>query len=250
MKNRLSLLLLFFILPGIPEAMAEKVRVAVASNFVTTLRALSKEFTATSGHTVLISSGSSGKHYTQISNGAPFDVFMSADAQRPRLLEENGLTVPKQRFTYALGKLALWSSEPELQGKDCKHLLMESKFNRLAMANPKTAPYGLAAQQVLTQMGLWETLKSRLVRGENIGQTFLHVATRNAPLGFIALSQAVQADNGTCRWDVPQEFYTPIQQQVVLLNRGTNNPAATTFMTFLKSDQAVSLITRSGYGTL
>ncbi len=244
MKRRAVLLLMLLMATSV---VAGEVRVAVASNFVTTLRALADEFSTQQSHRVVIIFGSTGKLYAQIANGAPFHLFLSADAQRPKLLEERGMAVDGSRFTYAKGRLVLWGGERRLQDKNCQTLLKSAALNRLAIANPATAPYGLAAQQVLQKMGLWARLKPRLVRGENIAQTFLYVASGNVPLGFVALSQIRRADHGGCRWDVPQEYYTPIEQQAVLLNRGVGSEAAQAFMVFLQSEVALKIINNAGY---
>jgi len=173
MKNRRLLLplFLFFLLPVVGNAFAAPVRVAVASNFIETLKVIAERFERETGHRVIISSGSTGKHYAQIINGAPFDLFFAADRESPALLEVQGYALPDSRFTYALGKLILWSPQPgyiDAEGK----LLESDEVERLAIANPKLAPYGRAAQQVLQARGLWEDYQRRLVRGENIGQTF------------------------------------------------------------------------------
>ncbi|HFE38957.1 MAG TPA: molybdate ABC transporter substrate-binding protein [Gammaproteobacteria bacterium] len=238
------LLFLFLI---VSVASAGEIRVAVASNFVTTARVLAKEFSQQNNYRLLISFGSTGKLFTQISNGAPFDVFLSADVTRAKLLEEKGVAVAGSRFTYAIGKLTLWASGKSQQEKDCRAILRENKFRRLAIANPKTAPYGLAAQQTLQKMKLWNRLRTRLVRGENIGQTFHYVVTGNAQLGFVAVSQVRSVNQGLCRWDVPQTYHTPIEQQAVLLKKGVSNSAAQAFLGFLKSEIAKSIIKRAGY---
>ncbi len=244
MKRRAVLLLALLVTTSVA---AGEARVAVASNFVTTLRLLADEFSAQQRHQVVIIFGSTGKLYAQIANGAPFHLFLSADAKRPKLLEEKGMAVIGSRFTYARGKLVLWSGDRGLQDRSCQTLLRDAALNRLAIANPATAPYGFAAQQVLQKLGLWARLKPRLVRGENIAQTFLYVASGNAPLGFVALSQLQMVDHSGCRWDVPQEYYTPIEQQVVLLNKGAGSEAAQAFMVFLQSEAALKIINNAGY---
>ena len=231
----------------VPTVFAGEVRLAVASNFVHTTRVLVDEFSAQQSHRVLTSFGSTGKLFAQISNGAPFDVFLSADVERPKRLEENGSAVVGSRFTYAIGQLTLWASSKSNLSGDCRVLLNRADFRRLAIANPKTAPYGLATQQTLRRLGLWERYKSRLVRGENIAQTFQFVVTGNASLGFVALSQVKRTKKGVCRWDVPQDYHEPIKQQTVLLKRGATNTAAQAFMRFLQSEKAKSLIRRAGY---
>ncbi|MDR9437758.1 MAG: molybdate ABC transporter substrate-binding protein [Thiohalophilus sp.] len=230
-----------------PLCNAETLRVAVASNFKTTLEALVEDFAATSKHRVIVASGSTGKHYAQILNGAPFDLFFAADVRRPRLLEQQKRSVPGSRFTYAIGKLVLWSSEAGYV--DDQGLVLETgAFRHLAMANPRLAPYGLAAKQVLQQRGLYDKLQSRLVRGENIAQTFQFVATGNAQLGFVALSQlqgSSMAQQGSL-WTIPESLYDPIEQQAVLLN---DTPAARALVAYIKSDSAERIIRRFGYAT-
>jgi len=225
---------------------ADEVRVAVAANFADTLKALAAAYEAETSHTVVAILGSTGKHYAQIRNGAPFDVFLAADAERPKRLEEERLAVPGSRFTYALGRLVLWS--PRKGFVDSKgDVLRTGRFRRLAIANPKLAPYGVAARQTLEALGLWTTLEARLVRGEDIGQAFQFVASGNAELGFVARSQIQNAQGriaGSC-WDVPPALHKPIEQQAVLLK---NTPAARAFLAFLRGPRARAIIERRGYG--
>ena len=230
--------------------LAEEVRVAVASNFLSTLKAIVTDFNQVTGHTAVVSSGSSGKLYAQIQHGAPFDVFFSADIKRPRLMEEEGLAVRGSRFTYAVGRLTLWSSEPNLVMGDGTIVLSNGSFDHLAIANPKTAPYGSAARSVLQELGIWDHVKVKLVQGENIGQTFQFVFSNNADLGFVALSQVLDPKiNGVgSRWDVPGELHTPLQQQAVLLVNGQHKEAAKTFLEYVKGLQGRKVIERFGYG--
>lgn len=233
-----------------PLVSAEEVRIAVATNFLSTLKELVRHFEHETGHVVVISSGSSGKLYAQIRHGAPFAVFLSADSRRPQLLEEEGLAVPGSRFTYAVGKLTLWSPDPHLLKEDGQVVLARGSFDRLAMANPKTAPYGAAAKRVLQTLGLWSHLQGRIVQGENIGQAFQFVVSRNAQLGFVARSQIMgpPITGAGSRWEVPDDLYEPIRQQAVLLVRGQSNRAAAAFLEFLKSSPAQNMITNAGYG--
>lgn len=230
-------------------AIAGEVSIGVAANFTDTTRDLAKKFEAGTGHTVSASFGSTGKLYAQIRNGAPYDVFMAADVRRPALIEQEQAGIPGTRFTYAQGKLALWSPATEAF-KDPRSYLADQPFARLAIANPKTAPYGLAAQQVLEHVGQWDALQPKLVRGDSIAQAFQFVVSRNAQAGFVALSQvrSWEDDKGTL-WEVPQTFYHPIDQQVILLNRGAGNEAALAWMDFLKSDAAIAIIRSYGYDT-
>ncbi len=228
-------------------AHAEQVQVAVASNFVPPFREIAAEFEKSTGHNVLVSAGSSGKFYAQVKNGAPFDVFFSADDERPKLLEQEGLAVKGSRFTYAVGRLVLWSPDPSLvKGEQTLRIAV---FKHLAMANPKTAPYGLAAMQAMVKLGVWEGLQTRIVQGENIGQTIGFIESGNAELGFVALSQAldpVLKGKGS-RWDIPTTLHDPIAQDVVLLMKGQSNPAAKALMEFVRSPGAKTVIGRYGY---
>jgi len=238
-------LLVCLVITG-PLARAGTVRVAVSSNFAGTLRDLAGPFEQQTGHRVQITPGSTGKHYAQISNGAPFDVFLAADVRRPALLEAAGFGVPGSRFTYALGQLVLWS--PEAGKVDAKGtILRRGDFSRLAMANPKLAPYGRAAREVLESCGVWDRLQAKIVRGENIAQTFQFIRSKNAQLGFIARSQLLRKGKapGGSWWNIPRTRYRPIEQQALQLR---DTPAAQAFMRFLKSPLARKVIKDNGYG--
>ncbi|PCM43009.1 molybdate ABC transporter substrate-binding protein [Marinobacter sp. ANT_B65] len=230
-------------------AHAADVRIAVAANFTDTNRDLVAAFGRATGLEAVASYGSTGKLYAQIENGAPFDVFLAADSRRPELLEKNGLGVAGTRFNYAKGKLVLWSPVPGTFD-DPRAWLESGDFSRLAIANPKTAPYGLAAREVLSSLYLWEPLQDRLVRGDSIAQTFQFVATANAQAGFVALSQVRGwgKEDGSL-WMIPQSHYAPINQQAILLSRSENNDAARQWLRFLRSDIARSIIENSGYET-
>lgn len=227
---------------------AGEVNVAVAANFTDATRDIVPLFEKATGHTVKVSYGSTGKLYAQIEHGAPFEVFLAADSKRPIMAERDGLAVKGSRFTYAVGKLVLWSPQ-EGAFKNGELYLHTGDFKRLAIANPKTAPYGQAAQQVLTFIGLWERLKGRLVRGDSIAQTFQFAATGNVEAGFVAKSQveAWKESKGTT-WVIPQQYYNPIEQQAVLLKKGESDEAAKAFIAFLKGDAARQVITSYGYG--
>jgi molybdate transport system substrate-binding protein len=229
---------------------AEEVRVAVAANFTSTLQEIALQFEREQGHTILISSGSSGKFYAQIKHGAPFDVFFSADVIRPKMMEEEGLAVSGSRFTYAIGRLTLWSPDPNILKDDGPMVLSKGRFTHLAIANPKTAPYGTAAKQVLEKLGLWHQLKDRIVQGENIGQTFQFVFSHNAQLGFVALAQVLDSKiNGVgSQWKVPEHLHEPLAQHAVLLTNGQHNAAALAFLDFVKGPNARAIIERFGYG--
>lgn len=226
------------------SALGDEIRVAVASNFSTTLQALAERFQAQTGHSVMLSSGSTGKHYAQIVNGAPFDAFFAADAQRPALLEEAGRALPGSRFTYAQGRLLLWS--PRVGYVDAQGKVLHDKFRHLAIANPGLAPYGRAAQEVLQALGVWSEVADRLVRGENIAQTFQFIASGNAELGFVACAQVKRPDAELIGswWEVPQNLHTPITQQAVLL---TEHAAAREFLAFVRGPEARHIIENYGY---
>ena len=228
-------------------AHAADVRIAVAANFTDTTRELIAAFAETTGLEAIASYGSTGKLYAQINNGAPFDVFLAADRHRPELLEQNEQGVAGTRFTYARGKPALWSSAPDTF-EDPLAWLESGRFAHLAIANPKTAPYGLAARELLTKLNLWEALQGRLVRGDSIAQTFQFVATTNAQSGFVALSQVrAWPEKGGALWLVPQSYYSPINQQAILLSRSKDNNAARQWLEFLRGDKARSIIEKFGY---
>jgi molybdate transport system substrate-binding protein len=227
---------------------ADEVSVAVAANFTDATRDIVPLFEKATGHTVKVSFGSTGKLYSQIEYGAPFEVFLAADSKRPRKAEAQGLAVEGTRFAYAIGKLALWSPKPGAFD-DAEAYLKKSSFKRAAIANPKTAPYGLAAQQVLEHLGIWSAVQNKLVRGDSIAQTFQFVATGNADVGFVALSQVTAwKDSKGTAWEIPQAYYAPIEQQAVLLEKGRDKPAAKAFIDFLKGDEARAVITGYGYG--
>jgi len=227
-------------------ALAQEVRVAVATNFKSAMERIAEEFEAETGHEVLLSFGSTGKHYAQIRNGAPFDLFLAADVNRPRRLEEEGVAVAGSRFTYAVGRLALWSRESGLIDQDGAVLHSEG-FRYVAIANPDLAPYGRAAREVLEALGLVESLRLRTVRGENVGQAFAFVRSGNAELGFVAFAQVagLPADAAGSVWVVPSELYSPIEQQAVLLEE---TAAARALLEFLRGSRARAIIRESGYG--
>jgi len=241
--TRLAALLL--VLLASANAVAGPLYVAVATNFAPTCRAIADAFSAATQHEVVISDGSSGKLFAQIENGAPFEVFLAADAERPRKLEEGRHAVAGSRFAYALGRLALWSAREDFVRDES--VLRGDAFQHLAIANPELAPYGAAARDVLQRLGVWERAGPKLVRGEDVGQTFQFVSTGNAELGFVALSQ-LTPDRGGSRWLVPAGLHAPIEQQAVLLTPGRDDPAARAFLDFLKGAAARDLIERAGYG--
>ena len=232
------------------SAQADEVRVAVAANFATPLKSLSAEFEKESGHTLALSAGASGKLYAQIKSGAPFDVFLSADDETPSRLEKEGDAVSGSRFTYAVGRLVLWSAQ--LNTVDAQGAVLKTgNFKHLALAAPHLAPYGAAAVQTMTQLGLLAALTPRFVQGESIGQTYSFVASGNAELGFVALSQVFE--NGKISkgsgWIVPASLHEPLRQDAVLLVRARDKVAARALLTFLKSEKARALIRAFGYET-
>lgn len=227
---------------------AATVLVAVAANFTKPMTEIAAEFEKATGHSANLSFGSSGKFVSQLENGGPFEVFMSADEKSPRKLEESGLAVAGSQFTYALGKLVLWSAKPgyvDDQGK----ILTTGGFKHLALADPKLAPYGAAAVEVLKKMDLFKKLEPLFVQGENIAQTYQFISTANAELGFVALSQVTE--NGKIAtgsgWIIPGDYYAPIRQGVVLMKKGAENPAAPALMDYLKSAPALAIIQKYGY---
>ncbi len=242
-------LLLLLVVTGFASGRvsAEEIRVAVASNFSGAIKALAARFEADSGHKVTPVFGSTGKHYAQIINGAPFDAFFAADKKRPELLEQEGMALPGSRFTYAIGKVVLWSPKAgyvDAQGD----VLLTGNFTYLAIANPRLAPYGRAAEEILRARGLWDELNARMVRGENIGQTFQFVRSGNAALGFVAGSQVRSLGHPLqgSLWEVPQGLYTPVEQQAVLIKE---NVVARAFLSFVKSDESRALVREFGYAT-
>ncbi|MBN8510374.1 MAG: molybdate ABC transporter substrate-binding protein [Burkholderiales bacterium] len=229
-------------------AQAAEVRVAAAANFAVPLERIGAAFAAVTGHTLKVSAGATGKFHSQIVAGAPFEVLLAADAGTPERLIAEGHAVPGTRFTYAIGRLVLWSAQPG-RVDDQGAVLRSGRFEHLAIANPKTAPYGAAAIEVLQALGLDGALAPKLVTGESIAQAFQFVATGNAELGFVALSQVIAgASPGGSRWVVPQDLHAPIRQDAVLLRAGAGNPAATAFLVYLKSPAAQQVIRSFGYG--
>lgn len=224
---------------------ADEIRVAVASNFRQALAAAAERFEESSGHAVVLISGSTGKHYAQIRNGAPYDAFFAADVDKPRRLEEERRIVPGSRFTYAIGQLVLWSADPALVDS-AGEVLKSDRFRHLAIANPELAPYGAAARSLLQALDLWDALAPKLVRGEDIGQTFQFVMSANAELGFVARSQveAPGREFTGSSWQPPQALYPPIEQQAVLLQ---DSPAGRIFMAFMQGDEARAIVRAYGY---
>ena len=248
--RRRSLCLVLIALAGATAAGAHaaEAQVAVAANFTEPMKAIAAVLEKTTGHTLKISIGASGAFYTQIKNGAPFDVFLSADRERPEMLEKDGLAQPGTRFTYATGKLVLWSARAG-RVDDKGAVLKAPGLGKVAYANPRTAPYGTAAVQVLDRLGLKDAITPKLVQGESIGQTYNFVKTGNADVGFVALSQLLSGGRPKegSMWVIPQAHYNPIRQDVVLLKRGADNEAAKALLRLLQSPGIKDLIRSYGY---
>lgn len=229
-------------------AFADEVQVAVAANFTAPIQAIAKDFEADTGHTLVAAFGSTGQFYTQIKNGAPFEVFLAADDTTPAKLEHEGETVKGSRFTYAVGTLALWSPKEgyvDAQG----NVLSANQYQHLSIANPKAAPYGLAATQVLAKLNLTDATKAKIVEGQSITQAYQFVSTGNAELGFVALSQIYKDGKltGGSAWVVPAQLHDPIKQDAVILNKGKDNVAAEALVEYLKGPKAVAVIKSFGY---
>lgn len=237
--------ILLILMLASPARAADSIIVAVASNFTRSAAELAERFEAETGVAVRLSNGSTGKLYAQILNGAPFDVFLAADIERPARLEQSGHAVAGARFTYAKGALVLWSRSE----RDCHAALNDENGGRVALANPETAPYGKAAVEYLSGAGHWNSVSGRAVYGENINQTLQFVATGNAVVGLIAKSQLVapQLPEAACTWEVPASSYSNLEQQAVLLERATDDKNARRFFEFLRSSAAQEIIVRHGY---
>jgi molybdate transport system substrate-binding protein len=227
-------------------AHAEQTNVAVAANFTDAANEIAQAFEDKTGHEAILSFGSTGQLYTQITQDAPFEVFLAADDERPGKAIDEGLAAAGSQFTYAIGKIVLWSKDADLVHGE--GTLTNGDFTRIAIANPATAPYGAAAVQAMQAIGVYDRLEPKIVQGNNIAQTYQFVETGNAELGFIALSQVVRMSDGS-RWEVPAGLYQPIRQDAVLLEKGAGSEAAKAFVAFLQGPEAASIIARYGYGT-
>lgn len=231
-----------------PLAHADEIPVAVAANFTAPMQKIAADFEKDTGHKAVLSFGATGKFYAQIANGAPFEVLLAADDETPARLEKELLIAPRSRFTYAIGKLVLWSAQPGyVDGKG--DVVKTGEFKHLSIANPKTAPYGTAAIEALKKLGAFDRVESRIVQGENIAQAHQFVATGNAELGFVALSQVYKDGKITSgsAWVVPGNLYSPIRQDAAVLAKGLHNPAAHALTDYLKSDKARAVIKAYGY---
>ncbi|MND54888.1 Molybdate-binding periplasmic protein precursor [compost metagenome] len=237
-----------FALLALGSASAAEVQVAVAANFTAPIQAIAKDFEKDTGHKLVAAYGATGQFYTQIKNGAPFEVFLSADDTTPAKLEKEGDAVAGSRFTYAIGTLVLWSAQEGYV--DAKgDVLKSGQYKHLSIANPKTAPYGLAATQVLDKLGLTAAVKPKLVEGQNITQALQFVSSGNAELGFVALSQVYKdgkITNGSA-WIVPADLHEPIRQDALILKKGEANPAAKALVEYLKGPKAAEVIKSYGY---
>ncbi|MDH4450167.1 MAG: molybdate ABC transporter substrate-binding protein [Rhodoferax sp.] len=228
-------------------ARADTVTVAVAANFSSTAQKIAADFSRTSGHEVRLVPGATGKLYAQIKNGAPFHILLSADDETPSRLVKEGAALATSQFTYATGRLVLWSAQANVV--DSQGHVLNTPFTRLAIADPKTAPYGAAAMEVLAQRGLLPSLQTRLVQGESIAQAYQFVASGNAPLGFVALSQVMRNGHMSegSAWRVPAELHAPLRQDAVLLQSGVGHLAAMAFLRYLRGDAARAVMQSAGY---
>lgn len=229
---------------------AETLNAAVASNFAYTLKLLAKDFGKQTGHKLRISSASTGKLYTQILHGAPFDVFLSADEYRPDLLISKNKANKETAYVYAKGQLVLMSNI--VSDGECKEILSSTDLKRLSIANPKTAPYGVATKQVMEKLSLWKSLQMLLVKGENIAQALQFVSTKNAQAGFVAKSMLKMGKkiDYSCLWDVPKDMYSPINQKLVVLKKSQEKPAVTDFLSYMQSGRARDIIKNNGYDVI
>jgi molybdate transport system substrate-binding protein len=227
-------------------ARAGETNVAVAANFTDAANEIAAVFKEKTGHEAILSFGSTGQFYTQITQDAPFEVFLAADDERPRKAVEEGFAVPGSQFTYAIGTLVLWSQDPDLvQGEQT---LKDGDFAKIAIANPESAPYGAAAVQTMRALGVYDQLEPKIVQGSNISQTFQFVKTANVEIGFVALAQVARSAEGS-RWVVPDRLHEPIRQDAVLLEKGADSEAGRAFVEFLGGPEAAAIIAKFGYGT-
>jgi molybdate transport system substrate-binding protein len=235
---------LAFLTSPVAEAEADVTHVAVAANFTEPAKEIAALFKQKTGHEAVLIFGASGNFLTQITHGAPFEVFLSADTERPKAAIDGGFAVPDSLFTYAIGKLVLWSRVVDVTNGETA--LKAGNFSKLSIANPVTAPYGTAAVETMKALGVYDALKPKIVQGESIAQAFQFIDTRNAEVGFVALSQLYGVTAGT-RWTVPQSLYSSIRQDAVLLKNGANSEASKAFLDFLKEPEARAIIEQFGY---
>lgn len=243
----LSLICLASIAMAAESVRAEDATVAVAANFLIPMRALESEFENSTGYQITVTSGSTGQLYAQIVNGAPYDVLLAADQERPERLAGSELGDAYSVFTYAIGQLVLWSANTAVAGEGGLERILERDFRWFAIPEPDVAPYGAAARQTLENLGIWSALQSRLVKGQNVAQTFAMLETGNAQLGLVALSQASAYEGSASYQIVPSRLHDPIRQDAILLRRATENRAARQFLEFLRTPAATEIIERHGY---
>lgn len=241
-------LCLLFALSCAAAAVAGEVQVAVAANFSAPMQEIAHDFERDSGHKVLVSVGATGKFYAQIKNGAPFEVLLAADSETASRLSAEGNAVAGSQFTYAIGKLVLWSPTPGLVD-DKGQVLKSANITHVSYCNPKVAPYGAAAVEAMKSLGVYEALKSKLVEGDSVGQAYLFVSTGSAQVGFVALSQVYKDGKiaSGSAWILPANLYAPIRQDAVVLTKGKDNVAAADFVRYLKSDKAKAVMRAYGY---
>jgi len=233
------------LLAAVAPSVAAEVKVAVAANFTEPAKEIGALFEKATGNTAVLSFGATGQFYTQITQDAPFEVFLSADQKTPKKAITEGFALKDSVFTYATGKVVLFSKNKDLvKGEET---LKEGKFEKIAIANPETAPYGTAGVEVMKKLGVYDALAPKIVQGNNIAQAYQFVDTGNAELGFVALSQVIKKDEGS-RWIVPDDLYSTIAQDAVLLKKGESNPTAKAFLDFLKGKEARAVIEKFGYG--
>ena len=246
--NKLLALFASALLAATSVVHAGEVSVAVAANFTAPMYRIAAAFAQDTGHKALLSFGSTGKFYAQIKNGAPFQVLLAADQDTPAKLEQENQTLAGSRFTYAIGRLVLWSKQPDFVD-DAGEVLRKGSFEKIAIADPKLAPYGAAAVEVMDKMGVRQALQPKIVQGENISMAYQWTSTGNVPLGFVALSQVMVEGKITegSAWIIPPSLHAPIRQDAVALNSSKDNPAAAAFMAYLKSDKARTIIKSFGY---
>lgn len=248
MKVSRLLLALLLAVPGVSSlALADEVSVAVAANFTAPMQKIAPDFEKDTGHKLVASYGSTGKFYAQIKNGAPFEVLLAADDETPTRLVKENAAVAGSQFTYAIGKLVLWSPKSAIvDGQGA--VLKNGGFDHLSLANPKLAPYGAAAVEAMKALGVYDSLQPKFVTGENIAQAYQFVASGNALLGFVALSQVIKDGKieGSA-WMVPEKLYSPIRQDAVILDKGKGKPAAEALLKYLKGDKTKAVIKSYGY---
>jgi molybdate transport system substrate-binding protein len=245
--NRVTACLALSLTLLVSPARADEVQIAVAANFIVPAKQIAAEFEKASGHKALLSFGATGKFYAQIKNGAPFEVLLAADDETPERLAREGAALADSRFTYAIGTLVLWSPRPD--GVDAAgNVLRQGNFTHIALANPKLAPYGVAAEETMKALGVYANLQAKFVTAENLAQAHQFIASGNAQLGFIALAQ-IQKEGRIegSAWIVPANLHTPIRQDAVILEKGRGKPAAQAWMNFLKSDKVRAFIAAAGY---